>query len=375
MIPTRNRSELATLAVRCALEQSGDDCEVVVADNGDEALTLADHPRLRHLPPPPQPLSMPDNWERALAAASGEWLMLLSDKYMLVPGWTGRLLALAESEGAQAVTYGYAVLRQGLPRGATDPTELARAGGRLALAPLAPVVCEPSRDLLRRVYFQAGRYAAFAPMLYTALVHRRVVQFASARTERFFFGPCPDIASGLQVLSNSDAVLRTNWPAVMVQYPSDDPEWSTGLSTLTGGRVGGRFFTELGERRASSADRLIASLIFDTLRTHAARLEPGLLDQQAWHSYAWEASREVEGLPLGSRYRTHLAMLRRTQGDGLRPRAAWIQLRAAVGYHTPRVVAQPLLRLLGRREGNTPDAVPKQVDVPSRDAALSRCAG
>lgn len=132
LIPTRNRATLARLAAEAALVAADGDCEIVLADNSDQPVAIDSRdPRLRYLPPPPAVLSMPDNWERALAAARGEWVMLLADKYMLVQGEIGRLRELTEKR-RKVVTYAHGVLRQGLSeQDEAEPAILSSRGGLL----------------------------------------------------------------------------------------------------------------------------------------------------------------------------------------------------------------------------------------------------
>jgi glycosyltransferase involved in cell wall biosynthesis len=89
VIPTYNRSDLVTYAVRSVLNQSLADLEVVVSDNGstdDTAATigrLAD-PRVRYVRTPAHgPIA--DSWEFARSQARGSLIMMLSDDDALVP--------------------------------------------------------------------------------------------------------------------------------------------------------------------------------------------------------------------------------------------------------------------------------------------------
>lgn len=372
LIPTRNRPLLARLAVETALANSDADCEIVVADNSDTPLDLPKDPRLRHLTPPGKPLGMPDNWERALEAASGQWVMLLSDKYMLVPQAIDALRAQVV-EGAEVVTYGYGVLRQALSQAdAEDPLRLGTAGGKLQLPPQQPVRVRQSQQMLEAIYRQPARYPDRAPMLYTALVARTAIERARSHTGRFFFGPCPDVASALQVLSHTAQYLETQIPAIMVQYPSQSAEWSTGASTLVGGDVGRRFLRHLGDLGPGGSLSLVSSLIFQTIRSAPPSALAVAGVEPSWPRFAWEAAREIEGLPLLRKPRLHLGLLLVTQRPRLRPIAAWMQLRAALGYNAPQLLVRAYARVVRRPPVERAEAAlsPVDRDVASRDEAL-----
>jgi glycosyltransferase involved in cell wall biosynthesis len=95
-IPTLERRELLATAVRSALAQTHRDIEVVVSDNVStdgtaELLASWDDPRLRVLTQARR-LSMMENWNACLEAATGEFFILLSDDDYLEPTAIERML-------------------------------------------------------------------------------------------------------------------------------------------------------------------------------------------------------------------------------------------------------------------------------------------
>ena len=76
-IPTKNRTDRLCNAVRSVREQTFTDVEVIVCDNSDEPYAPAvekivadtEDPRVRYIRTSGK-LSMPDNWERAIADAT-----------------------------------------------------------------------------------------------------------------------------------------------------------------------------------------------------------------------------------------------------------------------------------------------------------------
>lgn len=85
-LPTKNRAFLLRDCIRCALDQSYPNIEVVVADNDDTDATQEvvfgfQDPRLKHVKT--GGLSMPDNWEHAFRSTTGEIIMMLEDKQFM----------------------------------------------------------------------------------------------------------------------------------------------------------------------------------------------------------------------------------------------------------------------------------------------------
>jgi len=359
--------------VEAALAAADSASEIVVADNSDEPLDLpSNDARLRHLHPVGRVLSMPDNWERALAAARGQWIMLLADKYMLVPGAIRALRQLVAS-GHELVTYGYAVLRQQLSWWeAEDPDRLAQAGGELALPPdLQPGVVRSSVALNRLV--GSVRYPSEYPMLYTAVASRRLVDDAGACAGRFFLGSCPDVASALQLLASSRSYLFTQVPVVLVQYPGEPQAWSTGGAAVAGGALLGRYLRELGPAALPDpAERSVSGAILETMRAvlqARADLDQGRL---GWREFAKHASREIEGLVPG-RLRRHIDLARYLLRNGQGPGSVWAQVRAAAGVHAP---ARLRALWLQQRRTSPDDWTPATtaVSVESRAEALDLAA-
>jgi glycosyltransferase involved in cell wall biosynthesis len=96
VIPTRNRPQFVGDAVASVIGQDDPDLECIVSDNFNEPSTraaiepfLAD-PRLRYLRTD-RLLSMPDHWEFATEKATGEYVLVLADRKLLLQGALRRL--------------------------------------------------------------------------------------------------------------------------------------------------------------------------------------------------------------------------------------------------------------------------------------------
>lgn len=95
IIPTRNRGDLVHAALTSAVWQEGADVEILLSDNSTscESVTqcraaaafFAHDPRVRYIRPP-EPMAMPDHWEFATSQASGSYLLILTDRFVMRPG-------------------------------------------------------------------------------------------------------------------------------------------------------------------------------------------------------------------------------------------------------------------------------------------------
>ena len=100
-IPTRNRVTYLALSLQSALQQTFEDIEIIISDNmcidGTAALlaTIAD-PRVRILRQTTE-LTMVQNWNACVAAATGEYFLLLSDDDLLEPRAIERMVQTFES--------------------------------------------------------------------------------------------------------------------------------------------------------------------------------------------------------------------------------------------------------------------------------------
>jgi glycosyltransferase involved in cell wall biosynthesis len=109
LLPTRDRLELLQLAIASVRTQDYDDWEVVVSDNVSKqdvasyVASLADA-RIRYVRTP-GPISVTDNWNYALRASTGDYVIMLGDDDALARGCLSRLAAVIASCGPPEVIY------------------------------------------------------------------------------------------------------------------------------------------------------------------------------------------------------------------------------------------------------------------------------
>ncbi len=91
-VPSRNRQFYFQKTIEGLLRSKRDDIEFIFVDNSDDPLIMNDFmrayaadPRVVYLPSADRVLSMKDNWERALQAATGDWVTFIGDDDYIEP--------------------------------------------------------------------------------------------------------------------------------------------------------------------------------------------------------------------------------------------------------------------------------------------------
>lgn len=108
-VPSRNRQRYFQETIGFLLESARDDIEFVLADNSDDPdvmntfMAAVSDRRVKYLPSTPQTLSMKDNWERCLEAATGAWVSVIGDDDLIDPDLVDALkIAVALKPGLEA---------------------------------------------------------------------------------------------------------------------------------------------------------------------------------------------------------------------------------------------------------------------------------
>ena len=204
-IPSKNRPVLVRQAVRSVLEQTCQDFEVIVCDNSDEAeaATTAEvvrgfaDPRLVYVRTNGR-LSMPDNWERAVADARGEYIGILTDRSVLLPHALARARREIDEKGVPLVAWFGDSYGRG-PSG-RDFRRRVRSGHAWHVE---------SRRLLE--YFVHGhpKHASKRlPKLMTAVCAKDVIDRIRASAVGRICPPvCPDYTSGYLMLAHTDRLV------------------------------------------------------------------------------------------------------------------------------------------------------------------------
>lgn len=91
-VPSRNRQYYFQKTIEGLLRSKRDDLEFVLVDNSDDPSVMNDYmrahegdPRIVYLPSADRTLPMIENWERTLAAATGDWVTVIGDDDFIDP--------------------------------------------------------------------------------------------------------------------------------------------------------------------------------------------------------------------------------------------------------------------------------------------------
>lgn len=114
LLPTRNRLEYLRFAIATVLQQDSPEWEIVIADNASEQdigsyVSELDDPRILYRRSDDF-LPVTENWNRALAMATGDFVLMLGDDDGLLPGYVRRIAELIEMFNEPELIYTGALL-------------------------------------------------------------------------------------------------------------------------------------------------------------------------------------------------------------------------------------------------------------------------
>lgn len=95
LLPTRNGGNLLENCISTILGQPYDDLELIVSDNANtdstqNVLASISDPRLKVIRTE-EPVSVTENWNQALNASSGDYILMMGDDDCLIPGYFKRM--------------------------------------------------------------------------------------------------------------------------------------------------------------------------------------------------------------------------------------------------------------------------------------------
>lgn len=109
LLPSRNRPEYLQYAIESIRLQDYADWEIIVADNCSDIPIANDRSLLNDarikIKRANYPLSVTDNWNIALAASSGEYILMLGDDDAIMPKYLSEMTGLLEKFNSPDVVY------------------------------------------------------------------------------------------------------------------------------------------------------------------------------------------------------------------------------------------------------------------------------
>jgi len=253
-VPTKNRPDRVRNAIASVLAQTFVELEVVVCDNSDPAQAEEteavvrdfDDPRVRYVRTSGR-LSMPDNWERSIADARGEYVGILTDRSVFREGALEVVRREIEGTGAPVITW-FNDLYGKSPSG----KEFKRRACTLKR------YRHSSKRLLD--YFLHGN-----PKYSTKVIPKLMTSFCQAtileEIRRSAVGRCcppvaPDFTSGFLMLAHCDWVLTLD-ECLYVSCGAGN-----GSDFRRGGELADRFRRDLGMEPHEIVDRMPSDACF-----------------------------------------------------------------------------------------------------------------
>lgn len=200
-VPSRNRQTWFQETIRALVNNPREDVEFVFADNSDDASIMAgfmrahaDDPRIIFLPPGPVVYSMVDNWERTVAASSGDWVTVIGDDDYVDPDLAA-VLKKVELMLPDVEAFGWAYASFNWPGNENAPDT------NIALDLTHHFIDVPKEWLIRRAYLWAD--ATTVPThgfsIYHSALSRRLVERIRERFNgRYFEHPTVDFDSSFK---------------------------------------------------------------------------------------------------------------------------------------------------------------------------------
>lgn len=233
-IPTRERADYLGACLRTCVAIADPDVEIIVSDNASADHTqqvvegFAD-PRIRYLNTGAR-VSMRQNFENAINATRGEYVIMMGDDDAIAPGQFPLLRQILQARKPKCLSW--------RSRYYLWPDKLQPdGGGRLKLASyqsFGAISAVNAPEILTRLVEARLSGHDVVPMIYHGAVHRSVIEALRARTGQVFGCSVPDVY--FQVAANAfiDEVLFVEHPfSIQAISPK-----STGFSARFSGERG-----------------------------------------------------------------------------------------------------------------------------------------
>ncbi len=218
LIPSRNRLELLQLAVESVTAQDRNDVEIVISDNAsDQDYESYLNAIQRHNIVSSRsnaPISVTDNWNRALSLATGDYIIMLGDDDALTPGFFDRmdnwLRQFEEPDCVYVMAYNYAY-PDAVPH---------RPDGYFCTVNNSPLFDADSRpyvlarDNAKQVVFDALQFHHSVSFNAQHFVWKR--SFVDRSGQPFFQSPYPDYFACNITFATANSIIVVPTPQIIV---------------------------------------------------------------------------------------------------------------------------------------------------------------
>lgn len=302
IIPTRERAMYLGASIRTALDIDDADIEVIVADNASTDDTRAvveqfSDPRLTYLPSKLR-VSMRENFNRALCASSGDYVLFIGDDDAVLTGqfrFLRRILEEYQPDGVSwfRATYGWPIGDFGKKTGGIRFYREDAFG--------APTAYDPHDDLTALLHCDLGDLNP-TPAIYHGCVSRRYLDRIAPAPEVFFDSMIPDVNFQYRSIYRGGKFLHTRHPFTINGYgpASTGGAHSAPKPGSQSDRIGKSFEAEnKADPYVDIIDHAltIQLVFFATLETLRQRdgYDSPLPSYTDWYQYALNATRLTPG--------------------------------------------------------------------------------
>lgn len=226
VLPTKNRSEIIGTAIDSILSQNYTDFELVISDNDDTENTHCiikkySDKRIKYFRT--GNLSMSENWNYAYEKSTGEYILLIEDKYVLKPGSLEILYNYIQKYSPYVISWGLNHVSM------TSPSWKIISGTK---HPIEYTSHQILNWLLQMNFFKYWKFFHTLPRGSNSCIKRSLYTKIIEKTSMISMENAPDFTQGYQILFNCDRIL--NLDLTLTGIFTKDKKYSIGAQHDTG---------------------------------------------------------------------------------------------------------------------------------------------
>lgn len=225
--PTRDRPQFVAAALRFLENSNFKDFEIIISDNPSSpeknCLEQIKNTKLRNIKyfRADKPVSMVDNWNSALSRATGDYVLFLTDKMLLLPNTLLDLNQAVNETGAEIVSWvdnSYSPSR--FPQYFGEGTYIRRGTHIFPRSSQLFSKYSPQRELLKKANAQVSRsrqspsHYARGKILFGAY-SRSLIERVKAKAGNLFHDLSPDYTSMICALYLAESAIELRNPGVV----------------------------------------------------------------------------------------------------------------------------------------------------------------
>jgi glycosyltransferase involved in cell wall biosynthesis len=222
VIPTRDRPGLVVHCLACIRRQAFSSYEIILSDNGSNPLSkeiysnYLDDARFKYIRPDHE-MNMTEHWEFAVSFARGQYVTILSEKFMLRPDALSVLADLVNLHHPDIITWQF-------ERFEVNGNDLSVGHYHPLMKPSAAKFYNPKDELRRRfnfvtpVFSRTLRHKNSYGKIYSGCVRRDILINVHQHFGRIFYPYNPDFTSMVGILNESDTAIDVGQSLMMVVF-------------------------------------------------------------------------------------------------------------------------------------------------------------